>query len=233
MDEQILLTFWSGRLQEAIDDPQTRLALSHTCQVCERDYKRSGDLHIHLQQAHASLFHQGIPLQKFLVEKFYVKMGCMCSPITEADVPTHICPLFTQLAVIATRYRTKIYAQPMDTMPDHAGILVPGYFEPDWVAALVHETTPAEVKDALITRLCGHQWMALWQQDSIVNHLRSHCIICGMGPLTPGALHNHMLEEHGTQTKRSKLMLQQLCEPLRITAPHTHMCCMPTSVCLT
>eukprot|EP00438_Fugacium_kawagutii_P012950 Skav231709 [mRNA] locus=scaffold1306:146797:149454:+ [translate_table: standard] len=237
LDDQLELAFWSGQLVDILADPDVRVKLAHTCQFCERTYDRSGDLHVHLQQQHATLYHRGLTLQKHLLSRLYVDLGRLCAPTVTQETLSHVCPLFAQIAMMHAQSRLRLFEQPASALPPHGGILVPGYFTEDQVQTLLHATTPDEVRDALQTGLCGHQWTDLWQNRTVISHLRCTCLQCGTGPLSPGSLHNHLLEDHPEGMQGIKHMLQQLLDPMWHTASTSHTCdsckltyCLPDSL---
>eukprot|EP00438_Fugacium_kawagutii_P022171 Skav235066 [mRNA] locus=scaffold3466:163:7116:- [translate_table: standard] len=233
IDEQLQEAFWTGQLTQVLAEAQVRLKLAHTCQLCERSYDRSADLMVHLQQQHASLYHRGLNLQRYLLNQLYQDMGCLCAPTVTQETLTHVCPLFVQVAILHAKSRTAMYMQPTEQWPPHGGILIPGHFTEARVTALVHASTPDEVKDSLTTMLCGHQWTNLWQNLAVNLHLRCTCLQCGVGPLSPGALHNHLLEDHAKGLPGLKHMLAQLLDPMWHTASNMHTCdCCKLTFCL-
>eukprot|EP00438_Fugacium_kawagutii_P001696 Skav202610 [mRNA] locus=scaffold2348:196242:201056:+ [translate_table: standard] len=142
VDEQLFAAFWSGQIRSRLEDADTRLRLAHICQVCERQYDRSADLMVHLQQAHADLYHRSMRLQKWLIHRLYGQLGCLCSPVVENESPEHVCPIFVQMAITHTKYRIELYGKDHDDLPPHAAILVPGWFTEEWVAALIDRSIP-------------------------------------------------------------------------------------------
>eukprot|EP00438_Fugacium_kawagutii_P017851 Skav205682 [mRNA] locus=scaffold2818:153016:156207:+ [translate_table: standard] len=224
IDDQLQDAFWTGHLSQVLAEPHVRLKLAHTCQLCERTYDRSADLMVHLQQQHASLYHRGLNLQRYLIQQLYQDMGCLCAPTVTQETVTHVCPLFAQVAILHAKHRMVLYAQPSDQLPPHAGVLVPGHFTEEQVRDLLHGTTPEPVSDRLTTMLCGHLWKDLWQTLPVNLHLRCTCLTCGIGPLSPGALHNHILEDHAQGLPGAKHMLSQLLEPMWHTASNVHTC---------
>eukprot|EP00438_Fugacium_kawagutii_P010194 Skav234226 [mRNA] locus=scaffold1464:222296:226312:+ [translate_table: standard] len=237
IDDILLDSFWSGQLPQVLADPGRRVQLTHTCQQCERSYERSADLMVHLQQSHAELYHRSMNLQRYLIQFLYKEFGCLCAPMVTHETATHVCPLFLQVSIMHVEYRLKLYAQKEMDLPPHAGVLVPGYFEESQVPEMLSPKVPANIKDLLITYLCSHRWKLLWTSMELQQHLRCTCLLCGLGPLSPGSLHNHLLQDHAAVIPLAKLMLQQLLDPLWHMAHNTHTCdgclltyCMPDSL---
>eukprot|EP00438_Fugacium_kawagutii_P033462 Skav218248 [mRNA] locus=scaffold1426:148371:149825:- [translate_table: standard] len=192
VDAALILAFWSGQLQGELEDPRMRLA--HTCQMCERQYERSADLAVHFQQAHADLYHGGMRLQKWVIQMMYGKLGCLCAPTVEQETAQHVCPLFMQVAMIHVKYRIQLFSGAQDDLPPHAGVLVPGYFEPNQVEAISTLACQPPPRMPWLAVLCGHSSSQLWLNPDICQVLRCKCAICGHGPMTPEGLRNHLLE---------------------------------------
>eukprot|EP00438_Fugacium_kawagutii_P007773 Skav210423 [mRNA] locus=scaffold1573:338040:344165:+ [translate_table: standard] len=224
VDTRLQLSFWSGQLLQTLEDPDLRLALAHTCQVCEREYDRSADLAVHIQQSHADLFHRGLRLQKWLIQRLYSNLGCLCAPVVETEGSQHVCPLFMQVAILHVQERLRIYAGPVNEFPGHAGVLVPGFFEEARLEELLHPSLAKPARDAMISCLCFHDWSQLWTNPEIYAVTRCCCITCGHGPMTPGMLHNHVLEEHRDSYPSYKHLLTQMLDPMWHMNSSKHTC---------
>ena len=79
-----------GKLLELYRDPMTKLRLTLHCQCCDRRFQRSMDLSLHLQTAHAAIWHAAQGTIGMLVEALYAKCGCVCNPSTSMPRVQHV-----------------------------------------------------------------------------------------------------------------------------------------------
>ena len=170
-----------GKLLELYNDPMAKLRLTLHCQCCDRRYQRSMDLSLHLQTAHAALWHAAQGTIGMLVESLYSKRGCVCNPSTTIPRVQHVCVPFKQIAMQFHR---------QTTIP-----LMPFTLTDDDFCALLSSNLPRAHRFELERTLAAHRFEAFWEDETVLAILRSHCLLCGNAH-EPAALCFHIHQDH-------------------------------------
>ena len=158
-----------------------RLQLTNNCQFCSLTYSRTGDLTAHLLQSHGDLWTGSQPWLRFLLQSVMASRGCQCNPQTHELGITHVCALFRQVAMMIHHHGVQL--------------MVPTQFhKPALEASLLcvqHEVLQQKLIHALTARTFDH----LWQDEDILDGLRTRCLTCG-GHYTTNVLLHHLLVQH-------------------------------------
>ncbi|CAL1155252.1 unnamed protein product [Cladocopium goreaui] len=97
-----------GQTTELRQAPMKRLQLTLRCQLCQTQFQRTGDLSLHLQTTHASLWAESQMYVPLLIASC-LPQGCLCNPMTNASGLQHVCVPLRQLGMMAAKMAIPLY----------------------------------------------------------------------------------------------------------------------------
>ena len=171
----------NGRLMELYQAPMIKLRLTLTCQCCNRHFKRSMDLSLHLMTAHAALWHASQKTLHILTQTFYEKWGCVCNPTTNVLRAQHVCVPFKQLAMQFHR-QTDVLLLPIQLTDQH-------------IATLLSVNLTRQQRFVLEQALTDRRFEAFWTEEAVLEITRNYCLLCGER-LHPAEICHHVHEDH-------------------------------------
>ena len=187
-----------GQTTELRQAPMKRLQLTLRCQLCQTQFQRTGDLSLHLQTTHASLWAASQMYVPLLIASCQPQ-GCLCNPMTNASGLQHVCVPLRQLGMMAAKMAIPLYLPWKFAMQDVT----------QYLHAVADQTFTPKLVETLVTR----NFPALWTDPLLVNALCTRCLCCGL-VLHPAALRDHVLDVHSSVHVEFETLMPQLLDAL-------------------
>ena len=185
-----------GALRSTLQDAQVRLALTLYCQCCTQKYSRAGDLALHLQSSHSTLWAMSEPLTMYLVAQYYSIAGCCCNPATSIKRLNHICLPLRQLSMQFFRL-------------DPDALFMPHAVSETDLTQIYHADIPRSLKFHLDSLLSERNLGAVWTNEELLQDLRETCVLCSMR-VHPAELGLHLREAHQCSSDSIRFHMHRL-----------------------
>ena len=198
-----------GRLLDVLKPPGNRMRLTIRCQQCGKSCQRAADLALHLQSCHSRLWKWSQRLIAVLVDVYYSTGQCVCNPMTGVKRLNHVCLPFRQLAMCFHRLRQEPFA-PMQIT------------DPLLACTLSNRLDPLQ-RFQLEQFLTSRNFVALWQEDDMLQLLRSSCLFCG-ATYSAADLALHLREAHSCGHVTTLFYMEQLMSRLIGEQTVDHQC---------
>ena len=199
----------NGKLLELYRTPMLKLRLTLTCQCCNRHFRRSMDLSLHLMTAHAALWHASQRTLHLLTQAFYEKWGCACNPTTNVLRVQHVCVPFKQLAMQFHR-QADVPLMPIQLTDQH-------------IATLLSVKLTRHQRFVLEQALTERRFEAFWSDDAVLAITRNYCLLCGARHHAAELCH-HIHEDHVCTHELITYYKQQLMSKFAQRQQVDHQC---------
>eukprot|EP00438_Fugacium_kawagutii_P005724 Skav230028 [mRNA] locus=scaffold261:226175:231787:- [translate_table: standard] len=180
LNEELTSHLRDGNVQDYLKDADNRDLLTHQCLLCDHRYTRPGDLSLHLQSVHSSLYKAADTLVNLVNATVRSTWGCVCLPKVKTFNAVHNCLPVRQLCMHAKRCEDIL--------------MIPHSTDPDTLAYLLRPELPPDLMDDLQTVLARRTYSDFWQAP-LRDALSSYCLKCATKHSSP-ALHWHLTLEH-------------------------------------